>query len=636
MGRAPITWSSAQSTIASVSPGTGTTTNVAGQGSGTTTVTATSGGTNDTVPVTVTAVPGPTVTFVPPSNTHFTSAAQTLVVRGCHPTLPVTDAVLTLNGGGLSYTQQDASAACGGGFGSTFTTTVSLPTHLNTLAAHVSVQHGTASTAASATYWWDTPAVAVTPKGASGGTLLPGQSDTLSFTVNNPGNASGVIQVAPGCPAGFTCTVIGSTTFTLGSAQVRSVPVAFTAGGTAGVRTVSLTATLQAPASGSDAGSYQVTVGTPPPVPGNVAVTLGSSTLTPGTQTTATAVVYDTTGAPMSGQSVTWTSSVPGVATVASTGALTATVSAVAVGTSPIQAAVVGAPAVTGSAPVTVETVIQPTVLAATTVGLNPGTTVDRGLCLTIALGESAVAQCGDLRVAHALPALRGRGGVQQPVLLYTSATAHPIARLAAHVWYTSGARPDSIRATLRVGGVVRRSGFFHAAAMVPGVAMRLMIGWDTHLQATGIYPYALELTPYGQGAAGTPVTVSDTFVVVNRRASHVAAGWWLAGLEQLLVQGDGSLLWLGGDGSAKRYASAGTNVWVAPSLTVADTITRSGSVYTRHAPGQVAVRFNGQGNHVATVRPLGDSTRFTYSSTGTNPQLASVITRAGQTITFG
>jgi hypothetical protein len=35
-------------------------------------------------------------------------------------------------------------------------------------------------------------------------------------------------------------------------------------------------------------------------------------------------------------------------------------------------------------------------------------------------------------------------------------------------------------------------------------------------------------------------------------------------------------------------------------------------------------------------VRPLGDSTRFTYSSTGTNPQLASVITRAGQTITFG
>jgi YD repeat-containing protein len=246
------------------------------------------------------------------------------------------------------------------------------------------------------------------------------------------------------------------------------------------------------------------------------------------------------------------------------------------------------------------------------------------------------VAQCGDLRVAHALPALRGRGGVQQPVLLYTSATAHPIARLAAHVWYTSGSRPDSIRATLRVGGVVRRSGFFNAAAMVPGVAMRLMIGWDTHLQATGIYPYALELTPYVQGAAGTPVTVSDTFVVVNRRASHFAAGWWLAGLEQVLVQGDGSLLWLGGDGSAKRYASAGTNVWVAPSLTVADTITRSGSVFTRHAPGQVAVRFNGQGNHVATVRPLGDSTRFTYSSTGTNPQLASVITRAGQTITFG
>ena len=38
---------------------------------------------------------------------------------------------------------------------------------------------------------------------------------------------------------------------------------------------------------------------------------------------------------------------------------------------------------------------------------VNAGAVVERGLCLTVALGAGAASECGDLRLAHALPTVR-------------------------------------------------------------------------------------------------------------------------------------------------------------------------------------------------------------------------------------
>ena len=131
-------------------------------------------------------------------------------------------------------------------------------------------------------------------------------------------------------------------------------------------------------------------------------------------------------------------------------------------------------------------------------------------------------------------------------------------------------------------------------------------------------------------------MTVSGQLVIVNRSQSRFGLGWWLAGLEQLFPQGDGSLLWVGGDGSARRYASAGSNLWVPQQLEFPDTIRLASGTYTRYAPNAVKIRYNSAGNHVATVRRLNDSTRFRYTITGATPRLDTIYTLISSRYGFG
>lgn len=633
-----VSWSVDNSSRATVNPSTGTTVLVFGQSIGSTTVTAGSEGKSFTANVWVGSVVGPTVSFSPPSGTRFTSPMQTLTVRGCHGTLPVTDAMLELSGMGLSYTRTEGSSACSGGFGAEFYTTVTFSQNQNTLAATVSVNNGAASTASSATYFYDVYAVSTTPDGASGGNVQAGSQGTLPFVVTNTGNLSTTFSVSPNCPAGFSCSVAGPSTFTLGSQGTQNVNVNFTAGTTLGNFTVGLTAVIQSPGTGSNSGSYNVTVIPAGSVVANVDVSLNPATIAPSGHSVATASLFDSGGNPISGKSVTWSTSAPSVASVTSTGSLTGDVTGVANGSAWIRAHADNG--VKDSALVTVQSGGTPAVIALSNSGLNPGTAVSRDLCLTASVGSSAASECGDLRVVHPLPAVMVKTVTQQPTLVYNSATAHPYPLAAVNVRYTSGLKPDSLEAILRVGGVERRRGKWSGALFQVNIARRLVIGYDA-LQvgagdATGIYPYTVEVAAYNSNTRGTPVTVSGQLVVVNRTQSRFGAGWWLSGLEQLFTQGDGSLMWVGGDGSARHYARINSSLWVPQQqLDFPDTIRLASNVYTRYASGGVRVNFNNVGNHISTRRPLGDSTRFVYSVTGPNPILSSIVTLIGTTYTF-
>src|SRR2546426_3089949 len=46
---------------------------------------------------------------------------------------------------------------------------------------------------------------------------------------------------------------------------------------------------------------------------------------------------------------------------------------------------------------------------------VNPGATVERGLCLTVAFGPVAAAECGDLRVVHPLRSEEHTSELQSP-----------------------------------------------------------------------------------------------------------------------------------------------------------------------------------------------------------------------------
>ena len=253
-------------------------------------------------------------------------------------------------------------------------------------------------------------------------------------------------------------------------------------------------------------------------------------------------------------------------------------------------------------------------------VDVNPGASLDRGECLTVAAGAAAAFECGDLRIVHALPAFRTLNKSRVPTLIYNSALADPYPIVAASV--TLASVPDSVEAILFVGGLPKAQARWAGTDWLPDSTRRIALGTaelsDTTLvnDTTKVIDYTLEVATILIGPPGSrkATTVAGRIVVANRRRSSLGAGWWLAGLERISVLSDSSRLWVGGDGSFRLYTSAGTNLWVAPNLERPDTLRRVGTSYVRRLPGGLKVTFNSAGQHDTTVNRLGHRTVFSYS----------------------
>jgi RHS repeat-associated protein len=173
--------------------------------------------------------------------------------------------------------------------------------------------------------------------------------------------------------------------------------------------------------------------------------------------------------------------------------------------------------------------------------------------------------------------------------------------------------------ATLKVNGTPRGQGVWKGSTWPGSGPVRIAVAYDAAADSTGPYRYTLEVRAHYGGT-----TLADTargeLVVVNRRESVFGAGWWLAGLERLVMDPFGKpVLWVGGDGSTRRYTKAGDgDVWGAPSLDRPDSIkpTAAGG-WERILGGGVKVEFDSAGRHVATVNRLTHRTEFRYDSAG-------------------
>ncbi|HXG95914.1 MAG TPA: RHS repeat-associated core domain-containing protein [Gemmatimonadales bacterium] len=257
---------------------------------------------------------------------------------------------------------------------------------------------------------------------------------------------------------------------------------------------------------------------------------------------------------------------------------------------------------------------------------VNPGTSLDRGECLTVAAGSAAAFECGDLRIVHALPAIRTLNKARVPTLIYNSAAADPYPIVAATVSLASDTTvPDSVEAALKINNVTMAQGLWVGTNWVPGATRRIALGSATLTDTTSladttkVIDYTLEVTTVYRTAPGSrnSTVASGRLIVVNRRRSSFGAGWWLAGVERLSVLSDSSRLLVGGDGSARLYAPAGSNTWVASGLDGPDTLVWGGTGYVHRLPGGLTVTFNSAGRHVATVNRLGHTTAFRYDSIG-------------------
>src|SRR5690606_11026699 len=137
------------------------------------------------------------------------------------------------------------------------------------------------------------------------------------------------------------------------------------------------------------------------------------------------------------------------------------------------------------------------------------------------------------------------------------------------------------------------------------------------------ILPYRV-VVERKQGSTWYPVDESDGELALVRR--ELARGWHVAGVEEVYAgqpsPTEDVVLWVGGDGSTRRYVATDTNgpviVYRAPSLAAPDALVwnTSNTTYQRHLASGVVVYFDDQGRQVRTVNRLGQSTYFSYVST--------------------
>lgn len=240
------------------------------------------------------------------------------------------------------------------------------------------------------------------------------------------------------------------------------------------------------------------------------------------------------------------------------------------------------------------------------------GDNQDRSLCLTVGAGQAAGLACGDLFVTHSMPAYRTMGRDRSLTLFYSSHEAAPRPTVAVTVTEQVQA-PNSVYAELRVNNEpTPRAGATYQAW--PAGTEQIVLAFDASGFATGLYPFTVLVR--NQYAGGVyDGTVSGTLIVVNRIASEFGAGWWPAGVEQLVLgQSGGAILWLGGDGSAAVYNSVTTNVWARAAGGYRDTLVYAGGVYTRTLRHGIQVVFDATGHHIQTVNRAGNTSSFTWS----------------------
>ena len=270
---------------------------------------------------------------------------------------------------------------------------------------------------------------------------------------------------------------------------------------------------------------------------------------------------------------------------------------------------------------------------------VNAGAVVERGLCLTVALGAGAASECGDLRLAHALPTVRTLNQARTPVLIYNSQHARPHALVAANVTLPQGKTGlQRVTATLWIDGRARAKSTWSGASWPAGPA-RIALGFDAQSEATGVRRFILEVSAVYTGTTGETSETTravGALAIVNRKNSPFGAGWWLAGLEQLVLDPRGNpVLRVGGDGSVRPYSpvQGQPGRWAAPAVDRPDTLVRVGSTFERKLPGGALVRYDAGGRHVATRSRIGYETSFGY----TDGRLSSVgVPPAGSGLSYG
>lgn len=264
-------------------------------------------------------------------------------------------------------------------------------------------------------------------------------------------------------------------------------------------------------------------------------------------------------------------------------------------------------------------------------------TGLDRSRCVAFEIVRDVAAQCDAIRIAQRLPSVRTRNKLRTPTLLYYSDHVYGVG-VSANVTVPSQITADSV--TLNVytrtwdGTVSPTPTVSRTYAWSPTyghTTQRLAI--SNVFGSTGIDRYHLEAKFWSGGVVQSSNFVDGEILQTNRQFSDFGAGWWLAGLEQIVLGQGGSsakpdsiVAWIGGDGSMQKYVWQQTigsqDIYVAarvidrPDTLVKDTSLPS-TPWVRREENNLRVFFDAYGRHTLTINRIADTTRFAWKAGG-------------------
>ena len=435
----------------------------------------------------------------------------------------------------------------------------------------------------------------------------PGTNVTLKFPVSVGAYGAGTYTYTPSCGTFASCSISPSAPRSLGASSTDTAFVSFHIPYLTANQDIPVGVTVSGPSSATGNASTTVDVGAIPV--STVFVGFDAPSVDIGQGTTAHATVIYADGSTLPNAPASWSSGNTGIATVNSGNG---NVTGAGAGSTSITATAGG---FNGSATIPVTT--PPSVgLEVTMQRLNAEGSVARDACLTIAAGDDAAYECGDLRLVHPLPSVKTMNESRAPMLIYTSRHSRPLALVAANVTGFS-VSPSSLTATLKIGGHTLTQSFaWNSSCNSATCRIVIPVLADSLTLATGWYADTLQVSVT---SGGTPYTATDigSVAIVNRVASPFGAGWWLDGLEQLVMPADTTKkFWVAGDGSTRLYVQTAVDSVFTPQTVVdrPDTLMRVGSNWRRHLRNGAYVEFDGGGNHIRTVNRERDTTRFAYS----------------------
>lgn len=256
---------------------------------------------------------------------------------------------------------------------------------------------------------------------------------------------------------------------------------------------------------------------------------------------------------------------------------------------------------------------------------------LDRSDCVTTGAGPEGAFQCGELLLAHAMPAFKTMNEDRRLTLLYNSGPASMQKVLVARVRLgATTAVPDEVQLTLHIGGQLWTYRFA-GSSFARNRTRRVSLLFDASAISTGLYAYDVQATNYYAGApiAGTPV--HGEIVVVNRKkpeTSPYGVGWSVAGHNQLYVGQSGreALLMVEADASYTVYDSIAPNVFLAGLGAFRDTVMlgsfdpgtgQNGTYYRQQDKDGTASYYDMDGRLRWVKDRRGQRVEFTYREAG-------------------